>query len=97
MDEVREAIGVDTPTYLSFDIDGLDPSVAPGTGTPEPGGLTSRELVDTVRRISRELNVVGADVVVNATGVRFETARQTHAAVQEEGARAVAEADREAE
>jgi hypothetical protein len=40
MEEVRSVIGPETPTYLSFDIDGLDPSVAPGTGTPEPGGLT---------------------------------------------------------
>ncbi len=40
MDTVRQRIGTSTPTYLSFDIDGLDPSVAPGTGTPEPGGLT---------------------------------------------------------
>ena len=37
--------------------------MAPGTGTPEPGGLTSRELLDTVRRLAREVNVVGADVV----------------------------------
>ena len=39
MADVRKAIGPEMPTYLSFDIDGLDPCVAPGTGTPEPGGL----------------------------------------------------------
>lgn len=49
--------------FISVDIDVVDPGMAPGTGTPEPGGMTSRELLDTVRRISRELNVVGADVV----------------------------------
>jgi agmatinase len=49
--------------FLSIDIDVVDPGMAPGTGTPEPGGLTSRELMDTVRRLSRELPVAGADVV----------------------------------
>ncbi len=49
--------------FISVDVDVVDPGMAPGTGTPEPGGLTSRELLDTVRRLSRELNVLGADVV----------------------------------
>ena len=49
--------------FVSVDIDVVDPGMAPGTGTPEPGGLTSRELLDTVRRLGRELEVVGADVV----------------------------------
>lgn len=49
--------------FLSIDIDVVDPAMAPGTGTPEPGGLTSRQLLDTVRRLARELEVVGADVV----------------------------------
>ena len=49
--------------FISIDIDVVDPGMAPGTGTPEPGGLTSRELLDTVRRLARELNVVGADIV----------------------------------
>lgn len=49
--------------FLSVDIDVVDPGMAPGTSTPEPGGLTSRELLDTLRRLSRELNVVGADIV----------------------------------
>lgn len=49
--------------FVSVDIDVVDPGMAPGTGTPEPGGMTSRELLDTVRRLGRELNVVGADVV----------------------------------
>ena len=49
--------------FLSVDIDVCDPGHAPGTGTPEPGGLTARELLDAVRRISRELPVAGVDVV----------------------------------
>lgn len=49
--------------FLSVDIDVVDPGMAPGTGTPEPGGITSRELLDTLRRLSRDLRVVGADIV----------------------------------
>lgn len=49
--------------FISVDVDVVDPGMAPGTGTPEPGGLTSRELLDSVRRLSRELEVLGADVV----------------------------------
>ena len=49
--------------FLSVDIDVVDPGMAPATGTPEPGGLTSRQLLDTLRRLGRELHVVGADVV----------------------------------
>ncbi|MDX1469012.1 MAG: agmatinase [Acidimicrobiia bacterium] len=49
--------------FISVDIDVVDPGIAPGTGTPEPGGLGSRELLDTVRRLAKELNVLGADVV----------------------------------
>ncbi len=49
--------------FISVDIDVVDPGLAPGTGTPEPGGLTSRQILDTVRRLSRDLEVLGADVV----------------------------------
>ncbi|MBW3605946.1 MAG: agmatinase [Actinobacteria bacterium] len=49
--------------YVSVDIDVVDPGMAPGTGTPEPGGLSARELLDTVQRLGRELDVVGADLV----------------------------------
>ena len=49
--------------FLSVDIDVCDPGHAPGTGTPEPGGLTSRQLLDAVRRIAYELPVAGIDVV----------------------------------
>jgi agmatinase len=49
--------------FISVDVDVVDPGMAPGTGTPEPGGLSSRQLLDSVRRLARELEVVGADVV----------------------------------
>jgi agmatinase len=49
--------------FLSFDVDVVDPGMAPGTGTPEPGGLTGRQLLDAVRRCAIELPLVGADVV----------------------------------
>jgi agmatinase len=49
--------------FVSVDIDVTDPGSAPGTGTPEPGGFTPRQLLDTVRRIAVELPVVGMDVV----------------------------------
>nr|WP_286086805.1 agmatinase [Halomonas sp. S3-1-1] len=61
MEEVRAQMG-DTPVYISFDIDGLDPSVAPGTGTVEMGGLTSHQGLEIVRGAAG-LNIVGGDLV----------------------------------
>jgi guanidinopropionase len=61
IDEARSIVG-DGPTYVSFDVDGLDPVYAPGTGTPEPGGLTTLEAQLMIRRL-RGLNLIGADVV----------------------------------
>jgi guanidinobutyrase len=61
MAEVREKVG-GGPVYLSFDIDGLDPSVAPGTGTPEIGGLTGIQGIEIIRGC-RGLDLVGADLV----------------------------------
>ncbi len=49
--------------FLSVDVDVVDPGLAPGTGTPEPGGLSSRQLLDAVRRLTMELPVAGMDVV----------------------------------
>jgi len=49
--------------FLSVDVDVVDPGMAPGTGTPEPGGLSSRQLMDAVRRIAMELPLAGMDVV----------------------------------
>ena len=56
--------------FLSIDVDVVDPGMAPGTGTPEPGGLTGRQLLDAVRRIALELPVVGLDVVEVSPRVR---------------------------
>ena len=55
-------VGTEKPVYLSVDIDVIDPGMAPGTGTPEPGGWTTRELIRVLRGIE-QLNVVGADIV----------------------------------
>ncbi|KAI9737055.1 MAG: Guanidinobutyrase [Cirrosporium novae-zelandiae] len=59
---ILERIGTEVPVYLSIDIDVIDPGLAPGTGTPEPGGWTTRELIKILRGIDK-LNVVGADIV----------------------------------
>jgi agmatinase len=62
---VGRAVGIagDGPVFLTVDVDVLDPAFAPGTGTPEPGGMTSAELLWAVREVSRRLQLVGADVV----------------------------------
>ena len=60
-ERIAQRVG-DRPVYVSVDIDVLDPAHAPGTGTPEAGGLTSRELLATLRSFAR-LNLVGADIV----------------------------------
>lgn len=59
---ILEILGTEDPVYLSLDIDVLDPAFAPGTGTPEPGGWTTRELIRVLRGLE-DLNLVGADVV----------------------------------
>ncbi len=61
IEKAKKIIG-DGPTYLSFDVDSLDPSIAPGTGTPEIGGLTSREVLELIRGL-KGMNIVGGDVV----------------------------------
>ncbi|MAG03786.1 MAG: hypothetical protein CL406_04120 [Acidimicrobiaceae bacterium] len=61
VDQIRERVG-GHPMYLSIDIDVLDPSHAPGTGTPEIAGMSSRELMLVLRGLAG-LNLVGADVV----------------------------------
>jgi agmatinase len=62
---VGRTIGIvgDGPVYLSVDVDVLDPAFAPGTGTPEPGGMTSSDLLWACRAVARELQLVGAEVV----------------------------------
>uniref|UniRef100_A0A8C6ZTV9 Agmatinase (putative) n=1 Tax=Nothoprocta perdicaria TaxID=30464 RepID=A0A8C6ZTV9_NOTPE len=61
MEEVREQMG-DKPIYISFDIDGLDPAYAPGTGTPEIAGLTPTQALEIIRGC-KGLNIVGCDLV----------------------------------
>ena len=62
IDLILDRVGTEVPVYLSVDIDVVDPGLCPGTGTPEPGGWTSRELIRILRGLEA-LNVVGADVV----------------------------------
>jgi agmatinase len=57
------AIAGDGPVFLSVDVDVLDPGFAPGTGTPEPGGMTSGDLLWACRTVAAEVALVGADVV----------------------------------
>ena len=59
--EIRRDIG-EAPVYVSYDIDSLDPAYAPGTGTPEIGGLTTPQALELIRSL-RGLNIVGADLV----------------------------------
>jgi agmatinase len=61
IEKARAVIG-DAPAYLSFDIDSLDPAFAPGTGTPEVGGLTTREALELLRGL-KGLDIIGGDVV----------------------------------
>jgi agmatinase len=61
IERARKIVG-DGPTYLSFDVDSLDPAFAPGTGTPEVGGLTTREVLEILRGL-KGINLVGGDVV----------------------------------
>jgi guanidinopropionase len=61
MEEARKIVG-DRPIYVSFDIDVLDPSIAPGTGTPEIGGITTREAQKLIRMLGG-LTIAGADLV----------------------------------
>ncbi|KAK8166673.1 arginase family-domain-containing protein [Phyllosticta citrichinensis] len=62
IERIMTKIGTEVPVYLSVDIDVIDPGLAPGTGTAEPGGWTTRELIRVLRGVEG-LNVVGADIV----------------------------------
>jgi agmatinase len=62
-DVLKEATDGPKYMYVSFDIDTLDPAYVPGTGTPEPGGLTPREAFPIVRRLCAETNLVGFELV----------------------------------
>ncbi len=61
IEQARAVVG-DGPVYVSFDIDGIDPSFAPGTGTPEVGGLTTREVLQLLRGL-KGIDVIGGDVM----------------------------------
>jgi arginase family enzyme len=62
-ESIEQALDGPEAIYLSLDIDVLDPAFAPGTGTPEPGGLTSLQLLRAVREIVRSVRLAGMDVV----------------------------------
>jgi arginase len=55
------ALEFDTPVYITVDVDGLDPSCAPGVSHPEPGGLSTRQVIDVIHRVNQP--IVGADIV----------------------------------
>ena len=59
--EIRRDIGT-RPVYITYDIDSLDPAYAPGTGTPEIGGLTTPQALELIRSL-KGLNIVGCDLV----------------------------------
>lgn len=69
VERALEVVG-DRPTFLSFDIDVVDPAFAPGTGTPEPGGMTSTDALNALRAVASKANIVGADLVeIIPTGI----------------------------
>lgn len=78
---ILKHIGTSHPTYLSIDIDVLDPTAAPGTGTPEVGGWTTREMIRILRGIEK-LNLVGADVVEVSPAYDDQAETTTKAAQQ---------------
>lgn len=76
---VTDGIGKNTPVYFTIDLDVLDASVLPGTGTPEAGGVSFNELRDAIVTVCKNLNVVGCDVVelaptLDASGASTATA-----------------------
>lgn len=79
IEKARQVVG-GGPTYLSFDIDSLDPAFAPGTGTPEIGGLTTREALRLIRGL-KGLNFIGGDVVEVAPAYD-QTTNTAHAGAQ---------------
>lgn len=83
---IDEALDQADHLYISLDVDVCDPAYAPGTGTPEPGGLTSAEILRTVRRLAAEVGIVGMDVVEVSPpydGTAGITALLAHRAVRE--------------
>lgn len=75
---VVEALGTEDPIYVTIDLDVLDPAIFSGTGTPEPGGIFFKDMIDILKTLS-PLNIIGADVVelsphYDQTGVSTATA-----------------------
>jgi agmatinase len=62
-DAIAEALDGPEVIYLSVDIDVIDPGMAPGTGTPEPGGMLTRELLRAIRQVASSVELAGMDVV----------------------------------
>jgi agmatinase len=62
-DAIAEALDGPDAVYLSIDIDVIDPGMAPGTGTPEPGGMLTREVLRAIRRIVGAVDLAGMDIV----------------------------------
>jgi len=84
-DAIAEALDGPEAIYLSIDIDVVDPGMAPGTGTPEPGGMLTRELLRAIRQIVTAVDLVGMDVVevAPAYDVSDVTAAAAHRCVME--------------
>ena len=84
-DAIAEALDGPDVIYLSVDIDVIDPGMAPGTGTPEPGGMLTRELLRAVRQVAGSVQLVGMDVVevAPAYDVAEVTAAAAHRCVLE--------------
>jgi agmatinase len=84
-DAIAEALDGPDVIYLSVDIDVLDPGMAPGTGTPEPGGMLTRELLRAIRQVVGSVTMVGMDVVevAPAYDVSEVTAAAAHRCVLE--------------
>jgi agmatinase len=84
-DAIAEALDGPEVIYLSVDIDVIDPGMAPGTGTPEPGGLLTRELLRAIRQVVGSVELVGMDVVevAPAYDVSEVTAAAAHRCVLE--------------
>jgi arginase family enzyme len=82
---IAEALDGPDNLYISLDVDVLDPAFAPGTGTPEPAGLTTRELFPILRRLGHEVGFVGAEVVevCPSADPGYTTALNAHRAVLE--------------
>jgi agmatinase len=84
-DAIAEALYGPEVVYLSVDIDVIDPGMAPGTGTPEPGGMLTRELLRAIRQVVGAVDLAGMDVVevAPAYDVSEVTAAAAHRCVLE--------------